>query len=97
MERHEVDLETLGLAGVAPSKGHFSRSVDPDSVPWEFDPRIYALATRVIPPSLTVTLNAMSPLRLLAQEGQRRCAHTSSDEGCKPRGNIVGTSYNRSL
>lgn len=46
VEHHEVDLETLGLAGVAPSKGHFSRSVDPESVPWEFDPRIYATDLR---------------------------------------------------
>jgi len=36
-----------------------------EEVAGHFDPRIYALATRVIPPSLTVTLNAMSPLRLL--------------------------------
>ena len=36
-----------------------------EEVAGHFDPRIYALATRAIPPALTITLNAMSPLRLL--------------------------------
>jgi len=46
VETREVDLADLGLAGVAPSKGHFNRSVDPESVPWEFDPRVYASDVR---------------------------------------------------
>ncbi len=37
----QIDLEAHGLAGVAPSKGHFGRDVDPDSVPWSFDSKIY--------------------------------------------------------
>ena len=36
-----------------------------EEVTGHFDPRIYALATRVAPPALTVTLNTLSPLRLL--------------------------------
>ena len=38
--RH-VDLGSHGYAGVAPSKGHFDRTVDPDSVPWLFDEKAY--------------------------------------------------------
>lgn len=30
-----------------------------------FDPRVYALATRVVPPALTALLNTLSPLRLI--------------------------------
>lgn len=41
VETEEVDLTAMGLAGVAPSKGHFDRSTDPDSVPWVFDPAVY--------------------------------------------------------
>ncbi len=37
----QVDLGAHGFAGVAPSKGHFDRTVDPDSVPWLFDEKIY--------------------------------------------------------
>ena len=37
----EVDLEALDFTGIAPSKGHFDRSTDPDSVPWTFDPEVY--------------------------------------------------------
>lgn len=37
----EIDLETRGFDGVAPSKGHFDRTVDPDSVPWVFDDKVY--------------------------------------------------------
>ncbi len=40
-ETRTVDLNALGLAGVAPSKGHFNRTVDPDSVPFELDPQVY--------------------------------------------------------
>lgn len=36
-----VDLSSRGFAGVAPSKGHFDRGTDPDSIPWTFDPRVY--------------------------------------------------------
>ena len=35
------DLTAMGYAGPAPSKGHFDRSVDPDSVPWEFNADVY--------------------------------------------------------
>ncbi|RLE34628.1 MAG: hypothetical protein DRJ61_04810 [Acidobacteria bacterium] len=38
----EIDLGAHDFAGVAPSKGHFDRSTDPDSVPWIFDPEVYA-------------------------------------------------------
>ncbi|MCD4748146.1 MAG: hypothetical protein K8R59_02125 [Thermoanaerobaculales bacterium] len=38
----EIDLGTYDLVGVAPSKGHFNRSIDPDSVPWVFDPQVYS-------------------------------------------------------
>jgi hypothetical protein len=37
----EIALDSHGLAGVAPSKGHFDRTIDPDSVPWVFDDKIY--------------------------------------------------------
>jgi len=37
----EIDLSSHGFAGVAPSKGHFDRTTDPDSVPWVFDDKIY--------------------------------------------------------
>jgi len=36
-----------------------------EEVAGHFDPRIYALSTRVVPPALTVLLNTLSPLRLL--------------------------------
>ena len=36
-----VDLTALGYAGVAPSKGHFTRDVDPETVPWCFDSKVY--------------------------------------------------------
>jgi len=36
-----------------------------EEVAGHFDPRIYALSTRVVPPALTVLLNTMSPLRLM--------------------------------
>lgn len=42
----EIDLDTHGFRGVAPSKGHFNRTVDPDSVPWVFDDQIYQSAAR---------------------------------------------------
>ncbi|RLE17424.1 MAG: hypothetical protein DRJ65_22785, partial [Acidobacteria bacterium] len=38
----EIDLGAQNFAGVAPSKGHFDRSTDPDSIPWTFDPEVYA-------------------------------------------------------
>ena len=37
-----------------------------DEVAGHFDPRVFALATRVAPPALSALLNALSPLRLLA-------------------------------
>jgi len=43
---HEVDLGVRGFAGVAPSKGHFDRTVDPDSVPWVFDDKVYQGSAR---------------------------------------------------
>jgi glycerol-3-phosphate O-acyltransferase len=36
-----------------------------EEVTGHFDPRVFALATRVVPPALSVLLNALSPLRLL--------------------------------
>jgi glycerol-3-phosphate O-acyltransferase len=36
-----------------------------DEVTGHFDPRVYALATRALPPALNVLLNTMSPLRLV--------------------------------
>jgi hypothetical protein len=41
VETRTIDLTLMGLAGVAPSKGHFDRSTDPDSVPWVFDSTVY--------------------------------------------------------
>ena len=37
----EINLEVHDLAGVAPSKGHFGRDVDFDSVAWSFDAKTY--------------------------------------------------------
>lgn len=37
-----------------------------EEVAGHFDPRVFALATRVAPPALSALLNALSPLRLLA-------------------------------
>jgi len=37
----EIDLGSYGLAGVAPSKGHFDRGTDPATVPWVFDDKVY--------------------------------------------------------
>ena len=51
----EIDLEIHGLAGVAPSKGHFGRDVNPDSVPWSFDPKIYGSSAPY--PSVTAWLD----------------------------------------
>lgn len=42
VETTEIDLGALDFSGVAPSKGHFDRSIDPDSVPWTFDPDVYS-------------------------------------------------------
>jgi hypothetical protein len=42
----EIDLDGYGIAGVAPSKGHFDRGTDPDSVPWVFDEKVYGGPTR---------------------------------------------------
>lgn len=42
----EIDLAVYGMAGIAPSKGHFDRSVDPTTVPWVFDDKVYQSATR---------------------------------------------------
>ncbi len=38
----EIDLGAHDFVGIAPSKGHFDRSIDPESVPWTFDPEVYA-------------------------------------------------------
>jgi hypothetical protein len=46
VETEAIDLTGLGFSGVAPSKGHFDRSIDPDSVPWVFDSSVYADGTR---------------------------------------------------
>jgi hypothetical protein len=35
------DLTAMGYAGPAPSKGHFDRSIDPETVPWTFDDKVY--------------------------------------------------------
>ena len=37
----EIDLGARGFAGVAPSKGHLERTVDPSTVPWTFDEKTY--------------------------------------------------------
>ncbi len=37
----EIDLGARGFSGVAPSKGHFDRSTNPESVPWVFDSEVY--------------------------------------------------------
>jgi len=37
-----IDLAAHGFVGVAPSKGHFTRDIDPATVPWVFDDRVYA-------------------------------------------------------
>ncbi len=42
----EIDLGGYDIAGVAPSKGHFDRSVDPTTVPWVFDEKVYQGTTR---------------------------------------------------
>ncbi len=42
----EIDLNTHGVAGVAPSKGHFDRTVDPAGVPWVFDDTVYRDSAR---------------------------------------------------
>jgi len=42
----EIDLDSHGVVGVAPSKGHFDRTIDPSGVPWVFDDKIYQDADR---------------------------------------------------
>ncbi len=42
----EIDLGVRGFDGVAPSKGHFDRTIDPDSVPWVFDDKVYQGSAR---------------------------------------------------
>lgn len=37
----EIHLGGYGFAGVAPSKGHVTRDIPYDDVPWTFDPKIY--------------------------------------------------------
>ncbi len=37
-----IDLSQYDLAGVVPSKGHFNRETDPESVPWAFDAKAYS-------------------------------------------------------
>jgi gingipain R len=38
----ELDLASHGYAGVAPSRGHFDRDQDPDSIPYVFNEKLYA-------------------------------------------------------
>ncbi len=40
----DIDLTVRGFAGVAPSRGHFNRNIDPATVPYVFDPKIYGAA-----------------------------------------------------
>ncbi len=46
LKLREIDLGARGMDGVAPSKGHFDRNVDPESVPWTFDDKVYQGAAR---------------------------------------------------
>lgn len=41
MNVQTIDVSAYGYVGVAPSKGHFTRDVDPDSISWVFEPRVY--------------------------------------------------------
>ena len=36
-----IDLSSYGFAGVVPSKGHFDRGIDPATIPWVFDDKVY--------------------------------------------------------
>ena len=40
----DIDLTVRGFAGVAPSRGHFNRNIDPATVPYVFSPKIYGAA-----------------------------------------------------
>jgi len=42
----EIDLNGHGVVGVAPSKGHFDRTIDPADVPWVFDDKVYSSSAR---------------------------------------------------
>lgn len=48
----ELDLTAYGYAGVAPSKGHFTRDIPYGDVPWVFDAKIYG-GDAPIPATLT--------------------------------------------
>jgi hypothetical protein len=45
VKTREINLETLGYAGVVPSKGALERNIDPAKVLWTFDPKIYDTET----------------------------------------------------
>ncbi|PIE90414.1 MAG: hypothetical protein CR997_06390 [Acidobacteria bacterium] len=45
LTKREIALTPLGYAGVIPSKGHFNRNIDPNDVPWLFEPKIYEEGT----------------------------------------------------
>ena len=90
-EVREVDLASLGLVGVAPSKGHFNRSVDPESVPWEFDPRIYGTALRfpaddawVDPPFIAGPLRGQALRVPVARRQAWRCKVCCTNPWPKP-------------
>jgi len=42
----EINLDSHDVAGVAPSKGHFDRGTDPETIPWVFEDEVYQGAAR---------------------------------------------------
>jgi len=42
LQTRDIDLSGMGFSGVAPSKGHFDRNIDPDTIPWVFDTDVYS-------------------------------------------------------
>lgn len=59
--------------------GHYAREVQGN-----FDPRVYAVATRVLPPALGMLLNAVSPLKL----AQRLPSLPSLDDRIEVQGEV---------
>jgi len=51
----DIDLTVRGFAGVAPSRGHFNRNIDPATVPYEFSAKIYSAAVSY--PAATVWID----------------------------------------
>jgi hypothetical protein len=51
----DIDLAGRGFAGVAPSRGHFNRNIDPDTVPYVFSEKIYGAAVSY--PAATVWMD----------------------------------------